>query len=59
MLGLQFTLGKFIRSRLLSYLIEYLVVDNGAYLCTNSPRGLISAWRDASKRMVAQHHEGI
>ena len=29
---------------------EYLVIDSGGYLCTNSLRALVAAWLDASPR---------
>ena len=28
---------------------EYMAIDSGGYLCTNSFRALIAAWLDASK----------
>ena len=37
-------------SNSLSCTNEYLVIDSGGYLCTESLRALIAAWLDASQR---------
>ena len=45
------TLDNFVHSTLLQFtqLYEYMIIDNGGYLCTNCIRVLIAAWLNVSR----------